>query len=419
MQKVHRTNMITAITNARVFDGERVLDGQTVVIDGAHIRAVGGEVPTGAAVVDARGATLMPGLIDAHVHTSLDGLREALAFGITTELEMQGYWTAQDRKEAASRDDVADFRSAGMGITAPGGHPSELFSSDEDPRADAEHQPAYDDHTFIAPFASTPEEATDFVAKLVANGSDYIKIMIEEGSVLGAPGLPMLNNDTIVAAVRTAHHYGKLAIAHTLTVASTQQAIAAGMDGLAHLFIDRSHTSELVTTIAESGAFVTPCLVLNSSIMGHPATELSADERVSSKMSQTWLDTLRSSFNTFPQGNFDDVLATVAALHKAGVDILVGTDVSPLPLPHLGGLAHGASVHHELQLLVEAGLTPIEALRAATSVPARRFGLTDRGHIAPGARADLLLVDGDPLTNIADTLSIRAVWRRGVRLSTD
>jgi imidazolonepropionase-like amidohydrolase len=103
------------------------------------------------------------------------------------------------------------------------------------------------------------------------------------------------------------------------------------------------------------------------------------------------------------------------ALHKAGVDILAGCDVSE-PIPSLGGLAHGASLHQELQLLVAAGLTPIEALQAATSTPARRFALTDRGRIVPGARADLLLVDGDPTTNISDTLSIRAVWRQGVQL---
>jgi imidazolonepropionase-like amidohydrolase len=84
-------------------------------------------------------------------------------------------------------------------------------------------------------------------------------------------------------------------------------------------------------------------------------------------------------------------------------------------MPGFGGMAHGASVHHELQLLVSAGLTPVQALRAATSTPARRFGLIDRGRIVAGARADLLLADGDPTTIISDTLSIRAVWRRGVR----
>jgi imidazolonepropionase-like amidohydrolase len=118
--------------------------------------------------------------------------------------------------------------------------------------------------------------------------------------------------------------------------------------------------------------------------------------------------------NVYSQGSLQDVFATVMALHRAGVDILAGTDVSE-PIPNLGGLAHVASLHRELQLLVLAGLTPIEALRAATSVPARRFGLMDRGRIIPGGRADLLLIDGDPAKTISDTLSVRAVWRRGVR----
>jgi len=83
MKKGHQTDTITAIINTRIFDGERVIGGQTVVIDGAHISAVGGEVPVGAAIINAQGATLMPGLIDAHVHTDFDGLRDALLFGVT------------------------------------------------------------------------------------------------------------------------------------------------------------------------------------------------------------------------------------------------------------------------------------------------------------------------------------------------
>jgi len=120
--------------------------------------------------------------------------------------------------------------------------------------------------------------------------------------------------------------------------------------------------------------------------------------------------------NVYPQGNLKDAYASVMALHNAGVEILAGSDVSE-PIPILSGLAHGASLHHELQLLVAAGMKPIEALRAATSIPARRFGLTDRGRIVPGARADLLLVDGDPITKISDTLSILGVWHRGTKLN--
>jgi imidazolonepropionase-like amidohydrolase len=120
--------------------------------------------------------------------------------------------------------------------------------------------------------------------------------------------------------------------------------------------------------------------------------------------------------NVYPQGKIENVFTGVMALYRAGVDILAGSDVSE-PIPILGGLAHGASFHHELQLLVTAGFTPTEALRSATSVPARRFSLTDRGQIAAGKRADLLLVDGDPLVTISDTLSIRSVWKNGRELT--
>jgi hypothetical protein len=152
-----------------------------------------------------------------------------------------------------------------------------------------------------------------------------------------------------------------------------------------------------------------------STAFGNNAAALAVDERVRSRLNEQWLTSLSGSMNTYPEGNINDVFASVSALFTAGVDILAGSDVSE-PVPGLGGLAHGASPHHELQMLVAAGLEPIEALRAATSVLAQRFGLSDRGHIAPGMRADLLLVAGDPLMNISDTLSIITVWRGGIAL---
>src|SRR5690554_5170697 len=103
----------------------------------------------------------------------------------------------------------------------------------------------------------------------------------------------------------------------------------------------------------------------------------------------------------------DNALASVAALHAAGVDILAGTDAGN------PGTAHGASMHGELALLVRAGLSPAAALAAATSMPARRFGLDDRGRIAPGLRADLLLVEGDPTADIEATRAIVGIWKNG------
>ncbi|UJF34026.1 amidohydrolase family protein [Paenibacillus hexagrammi] len=433
MEKATQNTLIeqaTAITNVHIFDGDQMITPRSVVIKGEYIISVGGDIPADATVINGENATLMPGLIDAHVHTSIGGLRDALQFGVTTELEMNGDFTRRGREiQLKHVHDVADVRSAGTAITAPGGHPDELLpDGDEIPEfvlKELEKLTEEDREAMLAAYAhdhdeipqvTTVEEAIKHVHTQVEHGADYIKIMIEEGTVMGAPGLPVLSDEILKTAVTEAHKFDKLVIAHVLTARSSQEAIDFGVDGLGHLFVDRpEYTSDLVKSIAASGAFVIPCLVLNSSIIGNPASELANDPRVHSKLSPDWIDILNSSFNTFPQGNMENSFKNVMDLHRAGVDILVGTDVAPVPVPNLGGLAHGASVHHEMQLLVKAGFSPIEALQSATAKPARRFALHDRGRIAEGARADLVLVNGDPTTNISDTLSIKSVWFKGVQ----
>ncbi|MFC3747056.1 amidohydrolase family protein [Paenibacillus sp. GCM10012306] len=421
---------VTAITNVRIFNGDQIIAPRHIVIKGESIISVGGDIPADATIIDGNNGTLIPGLIDAHVHTSIGGLRDALKFGVTTELEMNGDFTRRGREiQLKNVNDVADVLSAGTAITAPGGHPDELLpDGDEIPEfilKELEKLSEEDRQAMLAGYAhdheeipqvTTLEEAIKHVRTQVENGADYIKIMIEEGTVMGAPGLPLLSDEILKTAVTEAHKWDKLVIAHVLTALSSKEAIDFGVDGLGHLFIDRpDNTSELVKSIAESGAFVIPCLVLNSSIIGNPAAELANDPRVHSKLSPDWIDILNSNFNTFPQGNMENSFKNVMDLHRAGVDILVGTDVAPVPVPNLGGLAHGASVHHEMQLLVKAGFTPIEALQSATAKPARCFGLSDRGRITEGSRADLILVKGDPTTNISNSLSIESVWFKGVQ----
>ncbi|WP_331727825.1 amidohydrolase family protein (plasmid) [Streptomyces coelicoflavus] len=402
----------THITNARIFDGAQPLDATTLTLEGGVVTAVGApDAPRDAEVVDAQGGFLLPGLIDSHVHTSVDSLRQALRFGVTTELEMQGYWTPEQRTEVGDDDTLADVRSALIAMMAKGGHPSELMKDL------GEHDPAAGEHEgWQMPSVGTPDEARAHVQAFAAAGADYIKVMIEEGTTMGHPGLPMIDPKTIEAGVDEAHRLGLKVVAHAITLAATRQALDAGVDGLAHLFVDQRADDSVVEALRDADVFVTPCLTVSSSLMGRTAAHLADDPRVADRLSQPWLDTLRGSFNSYPQGTFQHVLDSVAALHAAGVDLLAGTDAS-VPVPSHGGVAHGASVHDELALLVRAGLSPRAALAAATSVPARRFGLGDRGRIAPGLRADLLLVDGDPLDAISHTLDISAIWRRGVRQS--
>lgn len=401
---------LIAITNAKVFDGECVIDANTVVIKGGKIINVGNSIPESAEIIDAKGCTLLPGLIDAHSHPNMECLKLALTFGVTTTYQMQGYFSEQQVKEIADRRDIADCLKSLMSICAPDGHPNELL-----PPAILARQKemAAKMGVTIKKEASSPQEAAERVAERVADGVDYIKLMVEDGAVFGHPGTPDITDEVLEAACSETHRYGKMAVAHAMTTKAFERSIKAGIDGLMHLFIDKPHTKEIINLIVESGVFVCPTIAAGASTIGDSdAAKFGKDERVSSKLSPEWREALNKHIATYPQGSTEDILATVKALHDVGVDLLAGSDASQAAI---GGMVHGASLHHELQLLVKAGLTPVEALRTATSIPARRFGLIDRGRIVNGARADLLLVKGDPTETISDTLSIEGIWRQGVK----
>ncbi|WPC43429.1 amidohydrolase family protein [Clostridium sp. JS66] len=326
---------------------------------------------------------------------------------------MMGKYTKKVREVLNGIDDIADVISPGMAVTPPNGHPFELFPPNFTAHWISEFEEGQKARGEEEPYVTSIEKAIKHVNQQVAEGADFIKIMIDDGSLHENLNVPVLSADIMKAAVEEAHKLNKITLAHAMTAKESQLAVDIGIDGLAHVFIDRPDwTPELVKSIADRKVFVTPCLVLNSSFIGIPGAEFANDSRVNSKLSPKWLNTINSCYNVYKKGKLKDSFKNVIDLYNAGVDILVGTDVA-VPIPGLGGLAHGASVHHELQLLVEAGFKPIEALRAATSVPARIFKLSDRGNIKAGVRADLLLVDGDPTINISDTLSIREVWLRG------
>lgn len=257
---------------------------------------------------------------------------------------------------------------------------------------------------------SGPEEAAAFVAAQIAAGADYVKILIEEGDVVGVPGLPVPSQETLRGAVDEAHRQGRLAVAHALTAAGARLALAAGVDGLTHLFVDEAG-DDIVRVLVERDVFVIGCMVTNGVVMGRSSRTFGSDERVSSRLGPDWY--VDGALLLYPQGDFGQVLRNFASLREAGVEFLAGTDAAP---ELVGGTAHGASLHEELQLMVQGGMPPLQALASATGRTAKRFGLSDRGRVAPGARADLLLVEGDPTSDIGDTLSTRAVWRRGTRL---
>lgn len=387
-----------AVTNTRVFTGTHVADASVVVVEDGTITAVGHEVPEGIEEVDGAGGTLLPGLIDAHTHTDEDGLRTALRFGVTTELDMMSAPDAMDpvRERVRAEFDLADVRTASWGLAHPDGHPHQLRRGLGDP---------------VWPTATVPGEASAFVEGRLAEGADYIKIMVEDGAAFGT-SLPVVPPEVVAAAVEAAHRRGVLALVHTLSATATRVAVEAGADGVTHLHYDEVFSDDLIVRMRDQGMFVISTLAVTASgAADGSGPRLAADPRVASRLDAAWRDNLRHEFAW--NAHLPNALRSVGRLHAAGVEVLAGTDSAHLGAP---GLAHGASLHDELRLLEAGGLSPVEALTAATRRTADRFGLIDRGRIEPGAAADLVLVDGDPTVQLSSTLNTRAVWRRGRRL---
>jgi imidazolonepropionase-like amidohydrolase len=383
------------VTHVRLFDGEHTSTDQTVLVQEGKIAAVGKNVsvPSGTSEIDGAGRTLLPGLIDAHVHAYPENaLREAEALGVTTVLDMFNDPDTVRRDKTAEGSGAglagADIYSSGILATVPHGHGTE--------------------YGFAIPTLTTPAEAQDFVDARIAEGSDYIKIILEDGSAFGHP-IPTLDRPTLDALVIAAHKRHKMAVCHVGTYQEAREAIEAGADGLMHLFIDRVPDPDFGTLAASHHVFVVPTLsvLLSATGTNEEGKSLADDKRLTKYLAHADIGNLRRTFGGGRTTHFEATTESIRQLKAAHAEILAGTD-APNP-----GTMFGASLHGELELLVVAGLSPEEALRAATSKPADCFSLSDRGRIVVGKRADLLLVTGDPTQNITDTRNIVAVWKSG------
>lgn len=391
------------VVGARVFDGENVIESASVLVVGDSVRYVGPNAPQheGVLVVDGTGKTLLPGLIDSHAHAKPGALAQALTFGVTTEMDMGSSpeWMVEQRELAATRTDVADVRSSSFGATLPGGHPSRLIG------------------TFFPtgfPTVTDPDSAYAFVEDRVAEGADYIKLIIEDGSALNRELTPIMSPETAKAIVSAAHEHGKQAYAHVTSLDGAERALDAGIDALVHLFMDEPPTPEIIERIVGADVFVVPTLCTLGAFSGdHSARWLTEDDRAKPFIPEDWQANLCCGWPKNPHGRLAHSKQSALKLKQAGARVLAGTDAASV---NARGTAHGASLHDEFALLVSAGFTALEVLRATTSIPADAYGLTDRGRISPGLLADLVLVDGDPTRNINDTLSIDTVWRHGVPL---
>ena len=390
-----------AIVNVRVFDGDQVIPQATVIVVDDVIEAVGANlpVPQGTPTIDGAGSTLMPGMLDSHAHAwQRSDLERAAQFGVTTEFDM---WSdlafvqemAQEQ-QLTGAPDRADHFSAIHPATVTEGYPYNWTPD-----------------IIESPTLDVSKQAKKFVKDRLKEGANHLKIMIEDGTLTG-PAIPVLDNATILALTTEARKRDMLSMAHVTRQATAFAAVNNGVDGLVHIFIDELATPEFIELAVSRGIFVVGTLSAEEAFITTDGGVAIIDDPDLGP----YLTDLEKEYLLWPGPpsvltleNLQIAQDSVLALHEAGVPILAGTDLS----------THGVSLHRDLELLVDAGLSPTEALVAATSAPADAFGFADRGRIAPGLRADLVLVHGDPTTNIKATRAIQKIWKLGVEVERE
>ena len=388
-----------ALRADRLFDGHVRIEGATVLIEDGTIAAVEHgrtEPPPDAQLVDFGDATLLPGLIDSHVHLAFDAspdpvghlladddgtlllrmrlaARRSLAAGITTvrDLGDRSYLAVALRRWFQQGDEVGpEILAAGPPLTVTGGHCHFLGGEADDEAA-----------------------LRRGVRARAKQGVDVVKVMATGGNLTAGIGplTPQYTVAELAAVVDEAHRFGRAVTAHVHGLAGIERAVEAGVDGLEHcgFWVADGVRAEpsLIDRIAERGIVVCPTAgIVPGTVPPPPA--------VSSRLPA--------------------MMEAVQRMHRSGVRLVAGTDAGVAPAkPH--GLTPYA-----VQGMAEAGLPTVDALRAATSSAAEACGLTGRkGVLARGADADVLVVGGNAIADLRRLHDVLAVFRAGTQVVFD
>lgn len=272
------------------------------------------------------------------------------------------------------------------------------------------------------PKLKTLDDAYPYVREQVErNGASYIKMFHELGDSIGMD-LPPPPMDVQMGVVKAAHEHGIVAVGHAFSYAGAMALLRAGVDGLTHIFLDQPPRDDFIDLMKSQGCHCSPTLGLCASQTGEG--EEIQRQFTEEPFAQTMLlnKTLGKpvgfAISQRPRSSIQHAYRSVKALYKAGIPILIGTDAAGKEL----GMPYGLGVHMEMYLLAhEIGMSPIDVLKSATSVPAERLLFHDRGKIEVGRKADFVLTEGDITASLADPkslcLPIKETWREGVLAS--
>jgi imidazolonepropionase-like amidohydrolase len=456
-----------ALVNGTLIDPgtAKVVPNASVVIEGDYIKAVGGEVAGGSSkgvnIVDCKGKFILPGYIDTHVHffqsgglfarpdavdlTAVRSYKDEIALlkknlpdtfkrylrsGITSVVDIGGpMWNFEMRKIANSTAPAPRVAAAGP-----------LISSVSRPQLDLGDPPIVK--------IDTPDQGREMVRKLAVKHPDYVKIWYIVPPAPGEGGSPSPvsgQSDVeraaifrpIVHAVIEESHRLKLRVAvHATELEAARASVEEGADLLVHSVTDKLVDEAFVRLLKEKGTLLTPTLVVferygrtfagklnltpEEKAWGNPEVIASLDvarlppdkvpDRIKTSLAnpQAVLDRI--------QKTYDIALKNLKTLEDAGITIAAGTDAGNI------GTIHGPALFREFQLMKEAGLTPMQILQCATANAAKTFGGgigSKIGSIAPGHFADLVILNSNPVDDIAHASDIESVMKNGVIYSAD
>ena len=403
-------------------DGSPPIEDAVMAVDGRVITALGPadgiRVEPGAAAVDLNGKTLIPALIDLHGHVGFqrgltydaanytrenieDHLRRYLYHGVGAIVSLGtdagDLWQQIRRDQLLGALGGARLFTAGSGLAAPDAGPG---------------SPA------LRPSAAgvtSEDEARQQVAELADRQVAFVKIWVDDrGGTVEKLAPPLYR-----AVIDEAHRRGLQVIAHVFDHADAEDLVAAGVDGFAHLVRDREMDDALVEAIVARDIFVMPNLGVSERAQHAAAPAWLGDPLLAETVAPAVLERHAASYAARAANaearaaQYVRMERSLRKLHAAGAALVLGSDAGVQD--HFPGF----SAHRELELLVAAGLSPMDAIAIATSRPALRLRQIDNGRLAPGMRANFVVLDTNPLDDITATRRIAAVYMEGVEVDRD
>jgi imidazolonepropionase-like amidohydrolase len=392
------TAQVTVLTHATVIDGAGAVPQKdvTIVMENGRIRDVGPSskipVPAGATVVDLTGKFIAPGIINAHGHVGAKTepqLRQYALYGVTTTTSMQ---TDPDEvvqvREAQKRGDLRGARVSTVKYR---------FAPD--------------------PEVVTPEQARTKVDETVAAGADYIKVWVDSGFGTRAKLTP----EFCAAVLEQARKHGKLTFGHAYELSDAKMLVERGLNVLAHNIRDREVDSEFIAVLKQRNVTLIPTLIRDEFLFAYGDAPAWIDdpffqkfvpaERLAVLKTKIRDEQVKNPQRALIKAGFEMNKINLKKLSDGGVRIALGTDS--------GGAAdrffiQGYSEHREMELMVQSGLTPMQVIQSFSKGASEALGIDKEfGTLAKGKTGDLLVLEKNPLDNIANMRTIQAIYLGG------